>query len=728
MADNWDDILAEPIASLADPTAFAASDGETDVEETGGGWLAVHALSDISPRPQEAPMTLPAIDGMLQIRLPVQEETQQASTKLPPSLADQLSLTWAARRRSVPEAEPEPEPASTPRPVARRVEAPVTVEAPKPAPTWRKPFEAVARVFTRQPQPEPAPAPMHDEAPAAPASAPQPRTVLAIAEPSATDELQTPLAVVQDVPLTLAAPQRHNDAPETVEPSPAPQAATNQPQRTVTTPAREDVPLSQTPVVRAARLEAPATPNAPVRRGAESEALATQSNAIPATSASVPAATPSLAPRRGLLAWLLPRRATEAPQASAPVLQPAPRTVVTPPPARVESQRRENAEAVAAPQLSSEPTLAQALPALRQTQPSSIQPDDTYEPALSPEALQDLPPQVALTHLLRNTHDDAPAEADAETVRQTLARLVEAAPVTEPARLDTTDDAGETLPAQLQARLEGLLDVPLHEVRIFRGQVSQRLTERMQADAVTIGNQVHVATGEGNPALPSGRALLAHEVTHYAVHRVESAGPAATLSGAPTDAGQPAWPQFPGIAPEPGTPTADAEETLALRVEHAMSRPDAFDAPFSAPGMQTGNAAPLSLQHRAQPAPVVFAPGGIPATAFGAPGGFNAGGFGGFSAGSIGGGGFGAGGMSNGGGVGMAPWDRMDEAADFLSSASDMASSAMDTAQDVQETAEDFEDNDEMIEKVAEAVIKHMENKDKFERERRGAFDGSLGG
>jgi hypothetical protein len=39
-----------------------------------------------------------------------------------------------------------------------------------------------------------------------------------------------------------------------------------------------------------------------------------------------------------------------------------------------------------------------------------------------------------------------------------------------------------------------------------------------------------------------------------------------------------------------------------------------------------------------------------------------------------------------------------------------------------------FEDNDEMIEKVAEAVINYMETKDKFERERRGAFDGSLGG
>src|SRR4051812_31801742 len=69
MADNWDDILAEPIASLADPRAVAPSDG--GVEETTGAWLAVNSIGDISPRPQEAPMTMPSMDAMLQIRLPI---------------------------------------------------------------------------------------------------------------------------------------------------------------------------------------------------------------------------------------------------------------------------------------------------------------------------------------------------------------------------------------------------------------------------------------------------------------------------------------------------------------------------------------------------------------------------------------------------------------------------------------------------------------------------------
>src|SRR5688572_19666910 len=111
MADNWDDILSEPIASLADPKAFALSDAEGDVEETPGGWLAVHALSDISPRSQEVPMTLSGMGDMLQIRMAIQPEAESGSTRLPPTLADQLSLTWASKRRHVPEADPEPEPA-----------------------------------------------------------------------------------------------------------------------------------------------------------------------------------------------------------------------------------------------------------------------------------------------------------------------------------------------------------------------------------------------------------------------------------------------------------------------------------------------------------------------------------------------------------------------------------------------------------------------------------------
>src|SRR4051794_37724516 len=157
MADNWDDILAERIASLGDPTAAARLDADSGVEEQRSGWLAVQALRDISPRPQDAPLTMPDAAAMLQLKLTPQAETPEASAKLPPSLADQLSLTWAARRRhATVEAEPEVVPAPAPRASARRLEAPASAG---PASVWRKPFEAVARVFNRQPQPEPEAAP-----------------------------------------------------------------------------------------------------------------------------------------------------------------------------------------------------------------------------------------------------------------------------------------------------------------------------------------------------------------------------------------------------------------------------------------------------------------------------------------------------------------------------------------------------------------------------------------
>jgi hypothetical protein len=77
-------------------------------------------------------------------------------------------------------------------------------------------------------------------------------------------------------------------------------------------------------------------------------------------------------------------------------------------------------------------------------------------------------------------------------------------------------EAGDALPPVLQQQMEGLLDVPLREVRVFRNVVSQRLTQAGHADAVTLGNEVHLASGEGDPATPSGRALLAHELAHYA--------------------------------------------------------------------------------------------------------------------------------------------------------------------------------------------------------------------
>src|SRR4051794_37348966 len=203
MADNWDDILAERIASLGDPTAAARLDADYGVEVQRSGWLAVQALRDISPRPQDAPVTMPDPAAMLQLKLTPQAETPQASAKLPPSLADQLSLTWAARRRhAAVEAEPEVEPAPAPRPVARRVEAPVQLEPAKPVSVWRKPLEAVTRVFNGRPEPEAQTSPVAAEAPAPPATTrAEPRTILAIAEPSMEAATPAPRAAMPDVPL-----------------------------------------------------------------------------------------------------------------------------------------------------------------------------------------------------------------------------------------------------------------------------------------------------------------------------------------------------------------------------------------------------------------------------------------------------------------------------------------------------------------------------------------------
>ena len=57
------------------------------------------------------------------------------------------------------------------------------------------------------------------------------------------------------------------------------------------------------------------------------------------------------------------------------------------------------------------------------------------------------------------------------------------------------------------------------EVRIFRGALADEVTRRHGADAVTVANTGMILMRDSTrsaPGTPSGRALLAHEVTHVA--------------------------------------------------------------------------------------------------------------------------------------------------------------------------------------------------------------------
>lgn len=97
---------------------------------------------------------------------------------------------------------------------------------------------------------------------------------------------------------------------------------------------------------------------------------------------------------------------------------------------------------------------------------------------------------------------------------------------------------GEKLDESTRRRYERKLGVDLGNVRIYTGEFAEEVTKAHRAEAVTIGTTGMILMG-GSPAKSmagaSGRALLAHELTHVAqeqraVQRKASFGEAAPLA------------------------------------------------------------------------------------------------------------------------------------------------------------------------------------------------------
>lgn len=97
---------------------------------------------------------------------------------------------------------------------------------------------------------------------------------------------------------------------------------------------------------------------------------------------------------------------------------------------------------------------------------------------------------------------------------------------------------GEKLDETTRRRYERKLGVDLGNVRVYTGEFAEEVTKAHRAEAVTIGTTGMILMG-GSPnksmATASGRALLAHELTHVAqeqrsVQRKASFGEAAPLA------------------------------------------------------------------------------------------------------------------------------------------------------------------------------------------------------
>jgi hypothetical protein len=83
---------------------------------------------------------------------------------------------------------------------------------------------------------------------------------------------------------------------------------------------------------------------------------------------------------------------------------------------------------------------------------------------------------------------------------------------------------GQPLPEELAARFSASLGADLGSVRIHTGSASASAARAVGAKAYAMGQDIHFAAGQYDPASPAGQHLLAHEVAHT----VQQAGGTAT--------------------------------------------------------------------------------------------------------------------------------------------------------------------------------------------------------
>ncbi|MEJ7600932.1 MAG: DUF4157 domain-containing protein [Kofleriaceae bacterium] len=158
--------------------------------------------------------------------------------------------------------------------------------------------------------------------------------------------------------------------------------------------------------------------------------------------------------------------------------------------------------------------------------------------------------------------------------------------------------SGRPLPAALRKRLEVALAADLSGVRVHDGAVSDDAAKQINANAFTLGKDIHFARGKYAPGTPEGQELIAHEVAHTVQgHHVTDVSQA-TISQ-PGDAREAAAHQFASefvrrqadaqVAPKARDPEAMAAAHRAAG--HAPAKP-VVSARGTAPSMPVAAPAP----------------------------------------------------------------------------------------------------------------------------------------
>lgn len=82
------------------------------------------------------------------------------------------------------------------------------------------------------------------------------------------------------------------------------------------------------------------------------------------------------------------------------------------------------------------------------------------------------------------------------------------------ANLESTKGQGMPLPLDIRNEMEESFQADFSKVRIHTGSMAVQMTRSLNALAFTNGYDIYFNEGKYNPESPSGKELLAHELTH----------------------------------------------------------------------------------------------------------------------------------------------------------------------------------------------------------------------
>ncbi|MEM8488752.1 MAG: DUF4157 domain-containing protein [Bacteroidota bacterium] len=107
-----------------------------------------------------------------------------------------------------------------------------------------------------------------------------------------------------------------------------------------------------------------------------------------------------------------------------------------------------------------------------------------------------------------------PPEEEGTVQRQADTGEASGAPADFSSQLRNASGGGSPLPGDTRTEMEGAFGADFSNVRIHTGSNAANLSDSIQAQAFTHGNDIYFNEGKFNPGSTDGKHLLAHELTH----------------------------------------------------------------------------------------------------------------------------------------------------------------------------------------------------------------------